>query len=107
MYNKSVDLAQQELDNISIEPHEFTHPIPAYQVLASQTNLEVEKTLGLVHIEQSFRNAKANLASTPISVVVESESEGNDFTDIDIEEEEKRRNRLGEHSLFPSGSCSR
>ena len=33
---KSVDSAQQDLDAISREPQEFTHPIPAYQVLASQ-----------------------------------------------------------------------
>ena len=33
-----VDLAQRDLDNISREPHEFTYPVPAYQVLASQSN---------------------------------------------------------------------
>ena len=31
--DNSVDSTQKELDNISREPHEFTHPIPAYQVL--------------------------------------------------------------------------
>ena len=84
---KSVDSAQQELDNISREPHEFTHPIPAYQVLASQKNQEVEQTLGLVHTNQSFRNAKANMASASTSAAVESESEGNDFTDVESNEE--------------------
>ena len=34
---KYVDSSQIELENISREPHEFTHPIPAYQVLASQS----------------------------------------------------------------------
>ena len=58
-----MDSAQRELDNISREPHEFTHPVPAYQILASQSNLEVEQTLGLVHTEQSLRNVKASTAS--------------------------------------------
>ena len=35
---KSVDSAQQYLDAISREPQEFTHLIPVYQVLASQSN---------------------------------------------------------------------
>ena len=55
---QSIDSAQKELDNISREPHEFTHPVAAYQLLASQSNQEAEHTLGLVHSEQSFRNAK-------------------------------------------------
>ena len=46
---QSVDYAQKELDNISREPHEFTHPVAAYQLLESQSNQEVEKTLGLFH----------------------------------------------------------
>ena len=79
---KSVDSAQHELDNISREPHEFTHPVPAYQVLAIQSNQEAEKTLGLVHTEQSFRNAKSNMASTS-TAAVDSDSDGNEFTDIE------------------------
>ena len=85
---KFIDSAQQDLDNISREPHEFTHPIPAYQVLASQTNQEAEQTLGLVHFEQYFRNAKANMASAS-TAAVDSDSDGNDFTDIDSEEEKE------------------
>ena len=34
----SVKSAQQDLDAISREPQEFTHHIPAYKVLASQSN---------------------------------------------------------------------
>ena len=47
----SMDSTQRELDNISREEHEFTHPIPAYQVLTSKSNSEAEQTLGLVHSE--------------------------------------------------------
>ena len=83
----SINSAQQELDNISREPHEFTHPIPSYQILASQTNLKAEQTLGLVHTEQSFRNAKANLASASTSAVVDSESQDHDFTYVKSEKE--------------------
>ena len=63
MSEKSVDYAQGELDNNSREPHEFTHPVPAYQILASQSNIEPKKTLGLFYTEQSLRNAKASMAS--------------------------------------------
>ena len=89
------------MDNISREPHEFTHPISAYQVLESQTNTEAEKTLGFVHTEQSFRNAKANLASASTSEVVENVSEGNDFTDINTEEEEEGEADLVNTPFFP------
>ena len=82
---------RRDLDNISREPHEFTHPVPAYQVLASQSNQEAEQTLGLVHTEQSFRNAKANMASSSTSAAVNSDSEGHDFTDVETEEEDGRR----------------
>ena len=82
-----VDSSQKDLDVISREPHEFTHPNPAYQVLASQTNLEAEQTLGLVHSEQSLRNAKANMASALTGNDIESESERDDFTDASTDEE--------------------
>ena len=72
---KSVDSAQQDLDAISREPQEFTHPIPAYQVLASQSNQQAEQTLGLVHTEQSLRNAKASMASASTSAAPNSESD--------------------------------
>ena len=74
------------MDNISKEPHEFTHPVPTYQVLAIQSNQEAEQTLGLVHTKQSFRNAKTNVASTS-TTVVNSDSNGNEFTNIETEEE--------------------
>ena len=75
---KSVDSTHMDMDNISREPHEFTHPVPAYQVLASQSNQEAEQILGLVHTEQYFRNAKENMASASTSVVVNSDSYGNE-----------------------------
>ena len=84
---KSVDSAQKDLYAISREPHEFTHPIPTYQVLASQSNQEVEQTLGLVYTEQSLRNAKANVASASTSVASNSESEERDFTDVESDKE--------------------
>ena len=82
-----MDSTQKDLDAISTEPHEFTHPNHAYQVLTSQTNLEVEQTLGLVHSEQSLRNAKVNMASASTGNDIESESERDDFTDASTDEE--------------------
>ena len=84
-----MDSAQKYLDAISREPCEFTPPVPAYQILASQSNTEAEQTLGLVHTEQSLRNAKANMASTSTSAAIESEPEDHDFTDADSEEKER------------------
>ena len=86
---KSVDSAQKDLDVISRESHEFTHPIPAYQILEIQLNQQAEQTLGLVHTEQSLRNAKANIASASTSVAIDNEPEDQDFTDADSEEEKK------------------
>ena len=86
---KSVDSAQKELDNIFMESHEFTHPVATYQLLESQSNQEAEQTLGLVHSEQSFRNAKAVVTSTSTSAAVDSDFEGNDFTDKEFEEIEE------------------
>ena len=75
------------LDAISREPQEFTHPIHAYQVLASQSNQQAEQTLGLVHTEQSLRNAKASVASASTSAAPNSESEERDNTEDESDEE--------------------
>ena len=84
---KSVDSAQQDLDAISREPQEFTHPIPAYQVLASQSNQQSEQTLDLVHTEQSLRNAKESVAYASINAEIDNKPEDQEFTDVDSEEE--------------------
>ena len=81
--DNSVDSAQGDFENIFREPHEFTHPIPAYQVLLSQSNTEAEQTLGLVHSEQSLRNAKASMASAFIAAIDESEE---DFDEVALED---------------------
>ena len=44
--------------------------------------------MGLVHTEQSFRNAKANMTSAS-TAAVDNDTDGNDFTDIETEEEGK------------------
>ena len=95
-----MDSSQKDLDAISRETHEFTHPVPAYQILASQSNLEAGQTLGLVHTEQSLRNAKANMASASTSVAIESEPEDHDFIDVDSEEEEREKDAERVDALF-------
>ena len=77
------------MDDISREPHEFTHLDHSYRILEIQTNQEAEQTLGIVHTEQSFRNVKANMVSASTSATVDSEFDGNDFIDIETEEEEE------------------
>ena len=49
--------------------------------------------MGLVQTEQSFRNAKANIASTSTYAAVNSDSDGNDFTNADTEEEEEEEEK--------------
>ena len=85
---KFVDSTQQDLDAISREPQEFTHPLPAYKVLASQSNQQAEQTLGLVHTEQSLRNAKASMASASTSAAPNSESEERDNFEDESDEED-------------------
>ena len=98
---KSVDSAQQDLDAISREPQEFTHPIHAYQVLASQSNQQVEQIQGLVHTEQSLRNAKASVASASTNAIIESEPEDQEFTDDDSEEEDGEDAEWVDAPFFP------
>ena len=96
-----MDSEQQDLDAISKEPQEFTHPIPAYQVLASKSNQQVEQTLGLFHTEKSLRNAKSNVASTSTSAAIDSEPENQEFTDADSEEENEEDAEWVDVPFFP------
>ena len=98
---KSVDSAQQDLDAISREPQEFTHPLPAYQVLASQSNQQAEQTLGLVHTEQSLRNAKASMASASTSAAPNSDSEERDNTEEESDEEAAEEAEWIDAPFFP------
>ena len=98
---KSVDSAQQDLDAISREPQEFTHPLPAYQVLASQSNQQAEQTLGLVHTEQSLRNAKASMASASTSAAPTSDSEERDNTEEETDEEAAEEAEWIDAPFFP------
>ncbi|KAK1384072.1 hypothetical protein POM88_021807 [Heracleum sosnowskyi] len=54
---------QQTLDSISLDPETFTHPVPAYQILAQQGNVEAESTLNLFHTTASMMSAKDALAN--------------------------------------------
>ena len=97
----SMDSAQQDLNAISREPQEFTHPLPAYQVLASQSNHQAEQTLGLVHIEQSLRNAKASMASATTSAAPTSDSKEKDNTGEETDEEAAEEAEWIEAPFFP------
>ncbi|KAK1397670.1 hypothetical protein POM88_007533 [Heracleum sosnowskyi] len=54
---------QQTLDSISLDPETFTHPVPAYQIMAQQGNVEAERTLNLIHTTASMMRAKDALAN--------------------------------------------
>ncbi|KAK1394492.1 hypothetical protein POM88_013548 [Heracleum sosnowskyi] len=57
------DHYQQTLDSIFLDPETFTHPVPAYQILAQQGNVEAESTLNLIHTTASMMRAKDALAN--------------------------------------------
>ncbi|MGI4673542.1 hypothetical protein ACR2XN_29185, partial [Klebsiella pneumoniae] len=43
----------------------FTHHVPAYQILAGQSNQEAERSLGLVYTEHSILKAKEAINALP------------------------------------------
>ena len=96
----SVDSAQQYLEAISREPQEFTHPLPAYHVLASQSNKQAEQTLGLVHTEQSLRNEKASVASATTSAAPTSDSDERDNSEEETDEEAAEEAEWMDASFF-------
>ncbi|KAL8089143.1 hypothetical protein AgCh_038785 [Apium graveolens] len=65
-------LFQQEyqavLDSFSFEPGAFTHPVPAYQILAEQRNEAAERALNLVHTTAFMLRAKDAINSLPPTV---------------------------------------
>ncbi|KAK1384574.1 hypothetical protein POM88_022309 [Heracleum sosnowskyi] len=56
---------QQTLDSISLDPETFTHPVPAYQIMAQQGNVEAERSLNLIHTTASMQRAKDALTNLP------------------------------------------
>ncbi|KAK1379096.1 hypothetical protein POM88_025840 [Heracleum sosnowskyi] len=54
---------QQTLDSISLDPETFTHPVPAYQIMAQQGNVEAERSLNLIHTTASMLRDKDALAN--------------------------------------------
>ncbi|KAK1385868.1 hypothetical protein POM88_023603 [Heracleum sosnowskyi] len=69
---------QQTLDSISLDPETFTHPVPAYQVMAQQGNVEAERSLNLIHTTTSMQRAKDALTNLPPGAA---ESGDFDFSD--------------------------
>ncbi|KAK1385103.1 hypothetical protein POM88_022838 [Heracleum sosnowskyi] len=56
---------QNELDQVNLNAETFTHPDPAYQVLARQGNVEAERMLNLVHTTKSMSRAKEAIQNLP------------------------------------------
>lgn len=48
---------------INVAAETFQHLVEAYNVLASTSNSEAERVLGLVHTEQSIRNYEERIAN--------------------------------------------
>ena len=56
---------QAVIDSTSLDVETFTHPVPAYQLLAEQGNDNVERMLNLVHTIQSMLRAKDAIRALP------------------------------------------
>ncbi|KAL8135256.1 hypothetical protein AgCh_010063 [Apium graveolens] len=57
--------SQAVTDSTSLDIEAFTHPIPAYQILAGQGNENAEMMLNLVHTTQSMQRAKDAITPMP------------------------------------------
>ena len=45
---------RMELAVDHFDASQFAHPIPAYQVMAGQSNVQAEETLGLLHTSEAL-----------------------------------------------------
>ena len=57
--------------------------------------------MGLVHSEQSLRNAKASMASASTSAEIDSEPEDQDFTNADSQEDKEEDAEWIDAPFFP------
>ncbi|KAK1356232.1 hypothetical protein POM88_049488 [Heracleum sosnowskyi] len=87
---------QHELDQVNLDAETFTHPVPAYQVLAEQGNVEAERTLNLVHTTESMMRGKETASNLPPGA-------GDDF-EYDADFEEMEENSDGAEGPSTSGS---
>ncbi|KAK1388301.1 hypothetical protein POM88_016479 [Heracleum sosnowskyi] len=72
---------QQTLDSISLDPETFTHPVPAYQVMAQQGNVDAERSLNLIHTIESMQRAKDALTNLPPRAAASGDFEFSDDED--------------------------
>ncbi|KAK1365850.1 hypothetical protein POM88_041411 [Heracleum sosnowskyi] len=73
---------QQTLDSISLDPETFTHPVPAYQVMAQQGNVEAERSLNLIHTTASMQRAKDALTNLSPAAATSGDFDFSDDEDI-------------------------
>ncbi|KAK1381169.1 hypothetical protein POM88_027913 [Heracleum sosnowskyi] len=71
---------QQTLDSISLDPETFTHPVPAYQIMAQQGNVEAERSFNLIHTTASMQRAKDAMTNLSPGAAASDEF---DFSDND------------------------
>ncbi|KAK1368061.1 hypothetical protein POM88_034153 [Heracleum sosnowskyi] len=74
---------QNELNQINLDAETFTHPEPAYQILAGQGSVEAERTLNLVHTTESMMRAKDAISNLPSTVDGDFEYDSNFGEDSD------------------------
>ena len=45
----------------NLDASQFSHPIPSYQVMAGQSNVQAEETLGLLHTSEALERAQLHM----------------------------------------------
>ena len=98
---------QAVIESISLDAEIFTHPVPAYQLLAEQGNDNAERMLNLVHTTQSMLRAKDAITALPSTAGdVDYETGGSEdfFEGEDAESGEELLN-LGEKLALVQGQA--
>ena len=73
-----------------LDASQFALPIPAYQVMAGQSNVQAEETLGLLHKSEALERAQIAHAIVPKGMLsTQGDSKYDDsLADEDVDEEE-------------------
>lgn len=72
-YRAERDAAYQDeyraaLDQVNYDPSQFTYYKPTYQLLAEQSNIQVESALNMVHTTESMMRARDVVSTIPLNV---------------------------------------
>ena len=87
--NAGTEEIRMELAVDTLDASQFSNPIPAYQVMAGQSNVQAEENLGLLHTSEALERAQIAHAAVPKGMLsTQGDSEFDEpFPDEDNDEE--------------------